>query len=159
MNPCQAKLAEKLCWMRKLQAAYDICYIHCCVFSLKHKCLWRGRLWVHWICQCDLCWFSVCAFLRHGCNHLLPRETVIVPSYEFSDRPSITSMWTECYCRKNAYVHFASAFINHVTMSSERIWYSLSGVDCCLLLLMSVCKRGKSEQQFPSFVLHNYIEM
>ncbi len=28
----------------KLQAAYDICYIHCCMFSLKYKGLWRGRL-------------------------------------------------------------------------------------------------------------------
>ena len=44
-NPLLAMLAEKpLVEGEKLQAVCDICYILFCMFSLKHKCLWRGRL-------------------------------------------------------------------------------------------------------------------
>ena len=30
-----------------MQSVHDICYIQFCMFSLKHKCLWRGRLWAN----------------------------------------------------------------------------------------------------------------
>ncbi len=36
------------------------------------------------------------ALLSHICNDLLLLETLIVPWYEFVDRPSTTFIWTKC---------------------------------------------------------------
>ena len=61
---------------------------------LKRKCLWSGRLdgfqlfigltFARWLC----------VLLSHHENDLLPRETLIVLSYESCDDPSITSILT-----------------------------------------------------------------
>jgi hypothetical protein len=44
---------------------------------------------------------SLCVLLSHHVNDLLPRETLIVLSYESRDDPSITSILTELLCGVN----------------------------------------------------------
>ena len=56
------------------------------------------------------------------------------------------------FLRGNTYLYYISAFTNHMILTPERD--SLGSVWCCLLspIVMSVCKKGKAEQQFPSFL-------
>ncbi len=97
-NPLLAMLAEKpFVEGEKFQAVCDICYIQFCMYSLKRKCLWRGRLWAKFSLKLLSLLFCFIALLSHICNDLLTREPWL-SHHNFSDTPSITFMWTKCKC-------------------------------------------------------------
>jgi hypothetical protein len=99
------------------------------VLFKRRKCFWRGRL-MSWLCSVSDIYNLLSLFFS-------PKSWWWLPSAWNPDCPIIWNLWwsmdhshTDSFCGIITYIHYASAFTNHVSIT---FWECVArSVQCCL---------------------------